>query len=158
MLISTALAGCGFHLRGTRSEPLLIDSITVVSPNRLTALASAAEDELGASGVTLTDSASGPVLELIEERVQSRPITSSGSGSASQYEVQLEIEYRLLSSGDVLIPPSVLSARRIYSFDRDNLVGNTEEEQILTVEMRRELSQRLVQQINAAIRSAGGDS
>ncbi len=149
-LFCLSATGCGFHLRGTQSESLRIETIAIESPARFRELRDLIEAELAANGTGIVDTSPDAVLlELIDERVQSRPVTSSGAGTASQFEIQLEVDFSISRDERLLLPVSTLSTRRIYSFDRGSLVANSSEQRLQTSEMRRELAGRMIQRINA---------
>lgn len=155
LAILMVTAGCGFHLRGTQTQTIAVPGgVHVDAVPRLDGIARQVEDQLNAAGSLAAGAGeAGVTLTLISETTRRRPVTSSGSGTAAQYEFELGVTFALVTrSNEVLIPGATVASRRIYAFDRESLVGNREEEDLLATEMRRELAGRIIGRVDAALR------
>jgi|GEM_PF-2277040 len=149
-LFVLSLAACGFHLRGTGHMATQMAPITVMdSSNRdtdrvlreaLSRIDALADDEARSTGR----------IALQREQLRRRPLATAGQGAATQYELRLELTYEFQGAkeGSEVNTRSVF-AERNYEFDVSNLAANSQEEELLTSEMLRELVGQIVRQLAA---------
>ena len=141
------LSACGWHLRGVgeAADDQLLSSIQLVSTSRFSRMTLAVVDALQKYGITETASANWQ-LELKEERLEKRTVAVNSIGSASQYELALQIDfvYRDTKVTNALPRLQTVSTQRVFDFDPSNTVAKAEEENQLIAEMRRELARRIV--------------
>jgi len=157
LLLCIGPASCGFHLRGTAGESFALDRVHVAASTRFPELGRELARQLRQSGAeVVADGDAVAVIELVDEQLRRRAVTSTGSGSVAQYELDLTATFAVRRGASVLVPTTTLSGKRIYSFDPDSLVGNSEEEELLTNEMRRDVAARILRRVDAAVRNSGG--
>lgn len=147
-----ALAACGFHLRGTGSQALSVTPITLTA-SAFQEADRALRDALSRiNALAERDAESTGRLWVQREQLRRRPLATAGQGSATQYELRLELTYQF-EQNDVGTGATTASvfAERNYEFDLNNLSANSQEEDLLTREMRRELAQQVVRQLSATL-------
>ncbi|MDZ7684248.1 MAG: LPS assembly lipoprotein LptE [Gammaproteobacteria bacterium] len=155
LFLCMSVAGCGFQLRGTSGDTLTLERVHVGPANRFPELRRELERQLRQNGTDIVaESDAATVLELVEQRTGRRPVTSTGSGSTARYELDLEVTFSVRRADSVLLAPTALSSQRTYSFDPESLVGNSEEEELLTSEMRRDVAFRILRHVDAVVRDA----
>lgn len=156
-LLATALmlAGCGFHLRGTGSAQLALKSISVTATNAHGDMQRTLERALKEGGVKLLPSGQAPYsIRLISDRRTRRSVATSSDVTVSEYGLQLQVKFAVFdASGKQVIGPTTVSTERIYQFDNNSLVGNTEQEKLLNKEMRRDLAEQIIRRVDATIRA-----
>jgi outer membrane lipopolysaccharide assembly protein LptE/RlpB len=94
------------------------------------------------------------VIDIKSEQKFRRPVATSGDISVSEYELRLETVFEVASrDGTVLIQLARIVAEKIYSFDRNSLIGSSEEEKLLMGEMRRDVAGQLLRRFSASLRN-----
>jgi outer membrane lipopolysaccharide assembly protein LptE/RlpB len=159
LLLAAALAiasagGCGFHLRGGVSLPEAYAPVYVSGSQDLRG---ALMTGLRGGGVEVTtDPASaGARLEIRNESFSRRTLSvDPDSGRAQEYEVSYQVRYRLVDGeGRVIADPPPIALQRDYFFDADAVLGTSREVSTLYEEMRRDAAQRILRQVDAAVRA-----
>ena len=149
------LSSCGFQLRGL--DVSLLESVSVSSPPEIAATRRALQKELAVHDVAIVPRAPGVVhLAINDERSIRRPVSTTASIDAAQYELRLEADISASKDDAVLIPTATLVSERIYSVDSLNLSGSHEEQTILLSEMRTELAQHMIRRLEAVAIDKGG--
>ena len=153
-LLSVALAGCGFHLRGSGVETNLASayvraaqSVTVNS--ELTRI-------LRQSGVKILDSEQGAavVIDLLEQQQTSRTVSYTDRATAAESELDLRVRFKVVAAGGkVLIDERWAHATRTYLIDTNNLVGSNQQAQLLTGELLTDCAQQIIRGLSAATRA-----
>lgn len=111
-------------------------------------MARALRDELRRLGVSTTmDSPDGYSVEFLDERSTRRTVATTNVIDAAEYELKLELDVVILKGETALVPKTTLVAERVYALDRANLSGSAEEETLLMVEMRVQLSRDLLRRV-----------
>lgn len=163
------LTSCGFHLRGAIELPPQLARTQLVGINERSELAdemTAALDGAGAQVVTTDATAQ---LHVSGERQNRRLLSVGRTGRASEYEVTYQFSFELrvpVVSKDkdgkdkvhyrVLVPRQSVSLSRDYSFDRNNVLGKGEEEDLLVREMRAFAVRQMLLRLEAAVVSGAG--
>ncbi|MCB1691282.1 MAG: hypothetical protein KDI19_00885 [Pseudomonadales bacterium] len=156
-LCALILSGCGFHLRGMDTPSVALGSMAVTAENAYGELQREVESALRQARSDVVDAAeAGHTIHLMSERTTRHPISTTSDNSVAEYELSLEVTFELIDAdGTVLLAEEQVSAQRIYSFDRTNLVGSGEEEKLLTGEMRREIASSVLRRVAAVISGSG---
>lgn len=137
------LSACGFQLRGTVTEDIPLQELRLSVQDEYGQLQRALRETLVNHGVRVTDSARYHLQ--LHEADRRRSLGSASRGGPVERELRSELTYQISNNaGQVLLGPETLSAQRAYGADRNNVTGNTEEEQLLRNEMRQELIRQLV--------------
>lgn len=84
-------------------------------------------------------------LIIEKEKLEKRPLTVTETGIAAQYQLILTITFsQKNSNGDIVLEPQQIVSWRSYDFDAKLIVAKAQEEEALIVEMREELSRRML--------------
>ncbi len=156
LLLSLALAGCGFHLRGEARLPAAMNKTYLtgqVSQNR--PLMVMLRQSLRNNGVTLVQSKSqaSATLTIVSSHVGKSELTVSSLRKATSYELKKTIVFKLQVMGAKgSAPRQTVSVRRNYSINNSQLQSESEEEQILEKSMDRELVELILLQLQSPSR------
>lgn len=155
LLIS--LTGCGFQLRGesaTVGQSLNQAAITVVSAETQSEILRAVNRALTAANAQLVSRDEAVwVLHLDREAFQQRNLSLTAQARAAEIELTLSVRFSLSRGQDVLIENRTVNISRQMLNDPGNVVGKYEELQLLKSEMRRDLAERVVRQIDHSLQS-----
>lgn len=145
VLGATLLAsGCGFHLRGTGVDSVELTQLDVTTQERNSATYQQVLEALKLDGVRIAPTAAYR-LELLDEALERRAVSYTGSSSSAEYELTNSLNYQIVDrQGRTLMGPETLSTRRTFVNDKDNIVGANEEEELLRREMREDLTRQLL--------------
>ena len=148
-VVTFALAGCGFHLRGSgESSQLPFRAMyveggsPVVEPLKRYVRLS--------PGTRLTDTpAEAEAVIAIESDSSEKVIRSlSASGKVLEYELRHSISYRLRGPGGAtLLPSADIQSKRYLTYHDSELYGKGAEEELLIKDMRNDLAQQIVRRI-----------
>ena len=156
VFLAMLLTGCGFHLR-TYSLDSNVSSFYVESADQ-NFLTEELRRGLRQAGAVEADAAGEAelVVELMDGRRIRRSASTTGSARAAEYEMELGVLFQLLNAqGEVMAEPRWITRERVYRVDRDNIVGNNEEQVLIEREMRADLVQSVVRTINAVAANPG---
>lgn len=146
--LACSLSGCGFHLRGFGGDETTVPAsvrVTTEGDGEMARVLSRTFEDAGIE--VLEDTALA--VNVMRERTVRRPLAASSRGGASEYELMHEVTFTSAGPGDRTLGPLTLDARRTYSFDRTSLVGNASEEELLKIELRREIAGAIVRRVSA---------
>jgi LPS-assembly lipoprotein len=163
MLLLLVLAGCGFHLRGSELsanfETVYVSSVSAITIEQQLARS------LGFAGVeVITDrSAADVVIDLTSQREARRSISVTERARTAEYEISLEIGYRIVGQEPVaddeepvetvLVEDRSVRVARTFRLDRNNIVGSSEEQALLRGEMEQDVVQQILRSLDTATRN-----
>lgn len=136
------LTGCGFRLAGSEPLPAVMSKPYLSLQDSYTDFARAFERHLADSGALLQssgDSASA-TIEITLDEVQRRVLSVSASNIPTEYELTYTVTIGVRIAGRELLAPQTLSLTRDYSFDKNALLAKEHEEDVLRVQMARDLA------------------
>ena len=147
-LVAVLASGCGFHLRtwdlAVAFETASIDADGSVDLDRDLAQA------LRSAGVRVVEADADVVLQLADQRNERRNVAVTSAGRAAEYELTLEVEFGVIGKdGQELAAMRLLRSERVARLDTDNIVGSSEEQALLTTEMRNDLVGRMLRTLGA---------
>lgn len=155
--LALIVTACGFHLRswdvGTSVTSAYVES------NPRNPVKKPLEQALRQAGVAEAASSSDAevVVELLDSRHERRNATVSGQARVAEYEVTVGVRYRITDGhGRELVPVQWLQRSRVFQVDRDNIVGNSEEQALLEREIQTDLVQQILRALNAAVTEPTG--
>lgn len=151
-LLLTALAGCGFQLRGSDGGSALPDawqSMHLNSPSPNSELSRVLRTRFTASGIRwLPADEAAYILDLGNERFSQRNLSINAQARAAEFELTLRTTFAVRGSdGVLLLPPDDAIITKQMENDPRNVVGKAEEIRILRGEMRVELAQQIMRRI-----------
>ena len=154
VLLAAALAGCGFHLRGSGVETN-VASAYVRAAQSVTVNAELTR-MLKQSGVKIVDSETGAavVIDLLDQQQTSRTVSYTDRATTAESELDLRVHFKVVAEGGkVLIDDRWAHATRTYLIDTNNLVGSNQQAQLLTGELLTDCAQQIVRGLSAATRA-----
>jgi LPS-assembly lipoprotein len=148
LLWITALAGCGFHLRGQQSYPF--NSLAVPANS---VLASEIKRAVAASSdVPVQDEAASAdaVLHILRENSEKVILSLNSQGRVREYQLRYLVSYRVTrTQGGEYLPPATVILTRDMTFN-DQVLSKEGEEAMLYREMRTDFVQQLMRRMAAA--------
>lgn len=149
LVVTLLLTGCGFTLRGVTPLPPELRTLVLASAQPDGDFEREVRRALQNNGVRLVDSGSDYRLVLGGEGISERTLSVNANARSGEYELALRVEYDLRHAGSVVSGPNLLSTTRVYLTDPENAVAKEEEAALIQDEMRRELAQQLLRQLQA---------
>lgn len=147
-LISIALGGCGFHLRGATAVPAALEPIFVeCAGNTPQALCDQVSELLELNDVMLSETATPDSYRLRLSRLQQtqRATAITETASAAEYDLRLQTTLTLLAPGQVpLLANAEITASEIFRYDEANVLAKRREQQELTEQLYQRLAQQIV--------------
>lgn len=145
------LSGCGFTLRGVTPLPPELYTLILDSARPDSDFEREVRRALQTNGVRLVESGSDYRLVLGNEGISERTLSVNVNARSGEYELALRVEYDLRRAGTVISGPNLLSTTRVYLTDPENAVAKEEEAALIQDEMRRELAQQLLRQLQSVV-------
>ena len=147
--LAVVLAGCGFQLQGTGILPDAVATTYVESPRRYTEFHTRLIDALTDRGVEVVGSRAeaGAVLSILEDTSGQRVLSVSARNTPQEYEVFYAVGFSLEAGAAALIDNEFLVATRSYSYDPNQVLGMSAEEQVLREALAGELARRVLRRI-----------
>jgi LPS-assembly lipoprotein len=141
LLMSAALAGCGFHLQGRQPLPDEFAYTYVDTKDEQTDFVQDLRKALIASGskVIRTKGSSGATINVHEDELTERILSVSASNIPTEYELTYKVVFSVDSGGRTLIDHEEISATRDISFDEAQLLAKEREQEILREGLARDL-------------------
>lgn len=155
LVLATAqlcLAGCGFHLRGSRTRAADRGSVFVDADPDLSIIDEIMEALSDASfSLTTNRDAASILLRLTGESVVERVVSVTGNGRISELELIHSLNMSVASSveGDSPVISANQNFNRVevtreYTFDETGVLGKQNEARILREEMKQDLVRQIV--------------
>lgn len=154
LFLVTALAGCGFHLRGAVALPEAMTRTELRGAPPEGPLGIEIAQVLRNAGGTLVGPGEGgtAVMHIVSERFDRRVASVGETGKASEYELRYVLTAALRTPDDkALMPEQSVAVVQTYGFDPANVLGSSNEEELLRGEMRRQAVRQLMRQINQTV-------
>lgn len=153
MALLVALAGCGFHLRGSggAAASVAISTLHVSAPQ---AVHRAIESYLSGTDVRLVAEPADAdvVLKIPGESFDRRVLAVDPvTGKESEFELGYTLRFTARRGATVLLDDQSISITRDFVFDRDALIGKSREQAVLETEMRRDAVDQLMRRLAAAV-------
>ncbi|HQR20016.1 MAG TPA: LPS assembly lipoprotein LptE [Burkholderiaceae bacterium] len=151
---ASALAGCGFKLRGTQT--LSIETIYLALPVNSQIGADMSRLLRSSTNVKVVNERKGAqaVFELMGENREREVLAINAQGRATEYQLRLRVRFRVLDKDSLeLIEPTDLIARRDITFNESDLLAKESEEGLLYRDMQSDLVRQMVNRL-AGVRAA----
>ncbi len=152
IVLALCLAGCGFELRGSASLPTEMDRTRLELSDRDSRFARELRLLLEANGVTLVDAAAddAAVLRVSRERISRRALTVSGNARVREYELVFDLGFSLTGpDGSRLLSNETLRLVRDFQFDEQEILGASNEEDLLREDLRRSMAAAVIRRLEA---------
>ena len=146
MGLAVLLSACGFQLRGTGGSELSVKELDVSARDAYGKTVKQLVQTLQGSGVKIYTGAPYKLVILNEQETQ-RAASSSGSGRSAEYALTTTLEYQINGTKDRQLTYNKVTVDKIYVHDGNNLIGSDLEAGQVRTEMRNDLVQKLVAQL-----------
>ncbi|MBP5987027.1 MAG: hypothetical protein KA538_07555 [Azonexus sp.] len=151
VLLAAALAGCGFHLRGTGSGNLPYQTMYISLPE--TAEVNVwLQRYIRASGSTqIVDSADGAeaIFQQLSDSRQKSILSVNAQGRVREYRLQLSYTFRVVNrKGQVLVAPSEVTLTRDVTYDDSNVLAKDIEESLLWRDMTNDMVNQIMRRLS----------
>ena len=122
------LSSCGYSMRGSISIPSSIESVSVTS-SRYSELVNILNSSLVASNIETSISKSNDIYRIVilSESFDRRQLSINISGRVNEYELVYNVNFELKVPNNKSIKDRI-TLYRDYSFDENNVMGNTDRE------------------------------
>lgn len=151
IVLSGMLTACGFELRSAAVLPLEFGKLYVQADS---VLRNDVEVFLQGSNTELVSDRPQATLTLTmsNPRYQRRVLSvDPDTGHEREFELSYSLDVVATgTNGQVYLEPQTLSQQRDYVFDAAALMGSSQEEAVLRIEMRRDLVRQLLYRLRAA--------
>jgi len=135
LTMSLMLTGCGFQLRGNIDLPSDLKQVSVVS-NKYSDLVKNLNQRFSNNNIQVVDKSDKDLyrVKIVSETFNRRQLSINISGRVNEYELIYNIIYQI-SSPNEKAKEEAMSLYRDYSFDENNIMGNTDREAQIKKEM-----------------------
>lgn len=149
LLTTLLLTACGWHLRGTIDLPANLNSIYVASNDSYSTLSRDLGKAITGNGIALAKSPKEAdfTITLLDEREKRRAVSLGGNALAAEYEITVEADYRIERRDALALSQETARAARSYDYNRNEVLGKNEEENIIREELRGELIQHILRRL-----------
>lgn len=153
LLVVVLLHGCGFQLQPEAQLPAAMAETRIVAQGPYSQFVRRLTILLEQNGARVVDQPpSTAVLEIPVNEVRKDILSIGDTARVREYRVVHQVRFRLLdSNGEVLVPEQTLERSRVISFDEQDILAATREEEFL----REELADTLSRMVLRALGSAG---
>lgn len=146
------LSACGFQLRGEARLPPAMAETWLNVPDDSTAFARELTLMLRANGVEVLEQPGrhSAELRIYNERIFREALTISGQARVREFVLVFDLDFELVTAdGEALIPRETLRLMRDYSFDEQEILAATREEEFLRNDLRQSMATRLLRRLEA---------
>lgn len=151
------LAGCGFHLAGTRPLPSALQTvyIDVVAPYRVVQppLETSLRTILQRRGADVRGEQGAGTTEIrLTDLTESREVLSVGiNGKALEFRLVTSVQYQVFRDGKTLVEPGALRLTRDYSFQPEQVLAKEAEEARLREFIQAEIAELMLLRLEAQL-------
>lgn len=151
LILAAALAGCGFHLRGSGSSTLPYKTMHIALPETAEVrvwleryIKGGGETEIVTDGKTAE-----AVFQQLEDNRQKTILSVNAQGRVREYRLQLNYRFRLVNGkGQEIIAPTEVNLSRDISFDDSNVLAKDLEEGLLWRDMNSDLVNQIMRRLS----------
>ena len=150
LLVLSAVAGCGFHLRGAADLPF--SSVYVPAATSGIALDLARNIRAG-TNVKLVEDAkqADAIVELTSETRGKEILSLTGAGRVREFRLRYRVGFRVHDGkGHEFVPQSTLELTRDVTFNDSQVLAKESEEQLLYRDMQSDMVQQIMRRLASA--------
>ena len=147
------LSACGFHPRGDVALPKVMGKTYIQGATPYSDLETDLRRALGNAGAQVVDTPQDATarLRILHEKFGRRVLTVAVTGKPSEYELSYMVDFEVSGAdGKPLLPVQSQTLTRDFTFDEIQLLGKTNEEDLLHGEMRHEMVQSILRRVERA--------
>jgi len=153
------LVACGFHLRQPAHLPAAMQRTYIADAGGNAELVRALRRSLVTPTTSVTDDATTAtaVLNILNTQRFQRVLAVSNTGQPLEYQVAYEVRFSLTAAGGkTLIAPQKLTLTREYAYNVVNVIGDTEQANVLYKALEDNMAQLIMFRLEAAGRQMQG--
>jgi LPS-assembly lipoprotein len=145
------LSGCGFQLRGKASLPPEMGHTQMIINDEYSTLARRLRIMLERNGVQFVAAEQATaILEIPKNQVVTEVLTIADNARAREYRVTYTVQFRLTdAAGHDLISWQTLRQSREISFDEQQILASSREQEYLREELAETMAQLLVARLES---------
>jgi len=155
-LFLLALAGCGFHLRGTADVPFQ----TVFVPNATSGIALDLKRNIqaGTQAKVVDDAKQAEAILVFSDEAREKNILSlTAQGRVREFQLRYRVGFRMHDGkGGDYIPQTQILLTRDITFNDSDVLAKEAEEQLLFRDMQTDMVQQIMRRLASAKRPAPG--
>jgi LPS-assembly lipoprotein len=143
--------GCGFHLRNQSQLPPSLRVMTLQSYDPYGSFTKQLAQTLRAYGATLiTPPAHAPVtLEILRDKFSKQATSISATAQLTQYILMESMSFQIRNAqGQVIEGPLIITTTRNYTATFNQMLGATNDEELLKQEMQRDTIYQLFNRLS----------
>lgn len=156
VVLTTALSGCGFKLRGSDFIPASIKVMQLSADDKYSELGTVLKSQLELNDIRLvkgSEGAQAAQLRLFKDKLDRRTLSIFPNGQVAEYELIYTVRY------SVALPqedPQVFDFEiyRDYQDDPQSALAKSKELKLILKEMRRQAADKIIRQL-ASIKNNG---
>lgn len=146
-LLCALLAGCSFHLRDDYNVPEQLNTLSLTSYDKYSALSRLVKNQLRMSEVKIVEPAETiPNLHLVSESLSERTLSVYQNTRTAEYELTLQVTYRV-TIPDMEEKTFTTSVTRSYLDNPLTALAKSMERSMIVEEMRKMTSQQIIRQM-----------
>ncbi len=149
LAIAMALAGCGFHFQGQAELPPEMAQTRIATADPYSQFVRRLSILLEQNGASVVAAPAGTaVLEIPENLVRKDILSIGDTARVREYRIVHRVRFRLVDpEGRVLVPEQSLERSRVISFDEQDILAATREEEYLREELADTLSRMVLRRL-----------
>ena len=150
LLLATALAGCGFQLRGTAELPF--DTLFIPEANTGIGLDLKRNIQSGTRTRVVDDpKLAQAVLQFTEDAREKHILSLSGTGRVREYQLRQRVSFRVHDGKtSEFLPSSQIVLMRDFTYNDTEVLAKDAEEAQIYREMQFDMVQQILRRISAA--------
>jgi len=152
VVLLLTLSACGFHLRGDVNLDARLGKIYIQGADRYDPLVRELTQSLAATGAVVVEESKDAtaVLQILKNSGSRRVLSVSSAGKVREYELYQTLEFKVGDTAGVeLMAPQRLELTRAYLFDKEDVLGKSNEEEMLRRDLRRDLVRLVMLRLEA---------
>jgi LPS-assembly lipoprotein len=146
MGLAVLLSACGFQLRGTGDNQITVKELDLSARDAYGKTVTQLRQVLEGNGVKIYTGAPYKLV-IVDEQQTQRSASSSGSGRASEYTLTTTLNYEIRGTQNRQLVKNKVQIEKITVNDSNNLIGSDMEAAQVRNEMRSDLVQALIRQL-----------
>lgn len=151
ILLTLAIAACGFQLRGSYTLPFASLYISLADSTELYAQIRRAVESGSSARVIANAPAADASLTIVSDTSQKNILSLSAAGRVTEFELVRTFVFQLTDkAGTEILGPSRIILRRELTFSDDQVLSKEAEELLLWRDMQNDLVQQLMRRLAAA--------
>jgi len=152
LMVTLLLTACGFHLRGDVTLAPELSKLYIEGADPYNPLVRELTRSLTTTGVVVVTERKDAtaILQILKNSGSRRVLSVSSEGKVSEYELYQTLEFKVRdAAGRELLAPQYLELTRDYLFEKEDVLGKSNEEEILRRDMRRDLVRLIMLRLEA---------